>query len=44
MISLTKPSFWNAYERLPLNIQQAARRSYRLFRDNPAHPSLRFKK
>jgi len=29
---------------LPPDKREAARRSYRLFGENPAHPSLRFKK
>jgi hypothetical protein len=29
---------------LPIDVQRAARRSYRLFRSNPAHPGLQFKK
>ena len=29
---------------LPIEIQQEAKRAYRLFRANPAHPSLHFKK
>ena len=44
MISLTRPSFWRAYDLLDPQINEAARRSYRLFAENPAHPSLRFKK
>ena len=33
-----------AYHALPAEIQDAARKAYRLFRDNPQHPSLQFKK
>ena len=44
MISRLRPSFWRAYELLDPRIRDAARRSYRLFAENPAHPSLRFKK
>jgi len=44
VISLTRPSFWRAYDALDPRIQEAARRSYRLFEENPDHPSLRFKK
>ncbi len=29
---------------LPPEVQQEAKRAYRLFRANPAHPGLRFKK
>ena len=28
---------------LPLEVQRQVRRAYRTFRDNPNHPSLRFK-
>ena len=44
MKSRTRPSFWRAYESLDQRICEAARRAYRLFAENPDHPSLRFKK
>jgi plasmid maintenance system killer protein len=44
VISRLRPSFWRAYELLDPRIRDAARRSYRLFAENPAYPSLRFKK
>ena len=44
MTSHTTPRFWSAYRALPVEIQDAARKSYRLFRENPQHPSLQFKK
>lgn len=44
MISRTRPSFWRAYASLSPQARQAARRAYRLFAENPNHPSLRFKK
>ena len=44
MISRVRPSFWRAYQSLDPRIQEAARRSYRLFAIDPEHPSLRFKK
>jgi plasmid maintenance system killer protein len=44
MISRTRPSFWRAYAALDLATRDAARRAYRRFADDPAHPSLRFKK
>lgn len=43
MNSATLPSFWEAYKLLPNNIQQAARKAYRLWSENPFHPSLHFK-
>jgi Txe/YoeB family toxin of Txe-Axe toxin-antitoxin module len=42
--SRTRPGFWRAYESLDLRTREAARRTYRLFTENPDHPSLRFKK
>ena len=42
--SRTTRSFRTAFAALPQEIQTQARRAYRLFRDNPNHPSLRFKK
>lgn len=44
MISRVRPSFWKAYANLDLRVREAARESYSLFAENPAHPSLRFKK
>ena len=44
MISRVRPSFWRSYEALDPRVREAARRSYKLFSENPAHPSLRFKK
>lgn len=37
-------SFRAAFASLPDEIQARARRAYHLFRENPEHPSLRFKK
>jgi hypothetical protein len=41
--STTVPSFWTAYRPLPENIKKSARKSYRLWEQNPFHPSLHFK-
>lgn len=38
------PRFWRAYRGLPREVRQLADRSYELLKDNPAHPSLHFKK
>ena len=38
------PRFWRAYRGLPREVRQAADRSYKLLKDNPAHPSLHFKR
>ena len=44
MRSRATPRFWAAYRELPPEIRELARKVYRLFRDNPRHPSLQFKK
>jgi hypothetical protein len=35
--------FWAAYRALPAPIRRQARAAYRLFRQNPQHPSLHFR-
>jgi hypothetical protein len=40
--SLT-PEYWDCFRRLPAQIQERARQKYRLWRDDPFHPSLQFK-
>ena len=42
--SRTHPRFWDRYRKLPAHVQEEARKVYRLFRQNPAHPSLRFER
>lgn len=44
MKSRATPRFWAAYRALPADIQALAQKAYRLFRENPGHPSLHFKK
>jgi hypothetical protein len=44
MQSRTTRQFWRLFSRLPSDAQRDARRSYRLFQSNPAHPGLQFKK
>jgi hypothetical protein len=44
MNSLTTASFWSGYRDLPKEIQQKASANYKLWRNNPAHPSLHFKR
>ena len=44
MKSSTTPDFWRAYALLPGHLRERARRAYRLWRSDPHHPSLRFKK
>jgi hypothetical protein len=36
--------FWRLLRDLPENVQRDAKRAYRLFSANPAHPGLQFKK
>jgi hypothetical protein len=38
------PSFWETYERLPVNIRKLADQSYGILKSNPRHPSLHLKK
>jgi len=44
MKSLTSPEFWQAYAALPPTARIAARKAYRLWRENPRHGSLQFQK
>jgi len=44
MKSRAVASFWIGYNRLPTTIQKLAVKQYRLWLDNPRHPSVRFKK
>lgn len=43
MKSHTTRRFRSAYAELPPAVRRQARAAYRLFLDNPRHPSLRFK-
>ena len=44
MQSRTTRQFWRLFSDLPIEAQQGAKRAFRLFRSNPAHPGLQFKK
>lgn len=44
MRSRATPRFWTAYRVLPADIRRLAEKAYRLFRRDPGHQSLRFKK
>ena len=44
MKSRTTEKFRKAYRSLPVEIQQQARDAYRLWKHDPSHPSLHFKK
>jgi mRNA-degrading endonuclease RelE of RelBE toxin-antitoxin system len=43
MKSATLPSFWKAYRSLDRQIRARARKAFRLWAENPFHPSLHFK-
>jgi hypothetical protein len=36
--------FWQTYSKLPLQIKERAKKAYRLWIQDPFHPSLHFKK
>ena len=38
------PQFWKRLAKLPESVQSLARRNFELLKQNPGHPSLRFKK
>jgi hypothetical protein len=38
------PRFWAAYHELPSEVRDAAQKAYRLFRENPQHRGLQFKR
>ncbi len=42
--SFANTKFWKEYNSLPNNIQDLADKAYQLFKENPNHPSLHFKK
>ena len=44
MISRTTRRFREGLRALPAPVQRQARSAYRLFRENPRHPSLQFKR
>ena len=44
MIHFASPSFWEAYEVLPLSVKRVADRNFETLKTDPKHPSLHFKK
>jgi hypothetical protein len=44
MKARTTKSFWRHYRALPPEIQQRAQHAYTLWKGNPSHPSLFFKR
>jgi hypothetical protein len=43
MKSATLPSFWEQYRAMSPAVRAGARKAYRLWAENPFHPSLHFK-
>ncbi len=44
MTSRTTQAFWKYYRELPEQIKQEAKKAYRIFKKNPYHPGLHFKR
>lgn len=44
MNSRVTEDFMLCYARLPANVREQARRAYRLWRSNPSHPGIQFKR
>ena len=44
MTSRALPSFWKCYHSLPQQIQRLADKNFALFKSNPHHPSLGFRR
>jgi len=44
MRSQTTSDFWNQFHTLPQRVQGEAKKAFRLFLADPAHPGLEFKK
>ncbi len=42
MIGKTQKRFWKCFDGLPVPVQKLAREKYRLWKNDPYHPSLRF--
>ncbi len=40
---LREDSYWTGFDQLPDEIRKMAEKNYKLWKDNPSHPSLRFK-
>jgi hypothetical protein len=40
----TTPQFWVRFDKLPVAVQTLARKNFALLKQDPSHPSLRFKK
>jgi hypothetical protein len=42
--SVASRRFWNLFDALPANVQALALKNYRLWRNDPHHPSLHFRR
>jgi len=42
--SVATRRFWELFQALPSDVQKLAVKNYRLWRQNPSHPSLRFRR
>jgi hypothetical protein len=40
----TTARFWNLFEEMPPAVQSVAKKNFEILKQNPSHPSLRFKK
>ena len=40
----TDPEFWDHFDRLAPDVRELARQNFELLKQNPRHPSLRFKR
>lgn len=43
MLSHTTNRFWKCFNFLPHEIQERAKRTYKIWSENPSHPSLHFR-
>ncbi len=44
MRHFARPGFWEAYERLPEPVRKLGAKNFALLKQNPQHPSLKFKR
>ena len=44
MNSKVDPAFWKAFNQLPRQAQKLIEKDFRLWQDNPFHPSLHYKR
>jgi hypothetical protein len=44
MRSQATPRFWHLFKELPADVQRLAAKNYRLWRADPNHPSLRYRR